>query len=175
MNLSTSGDLPEALDIDRRQRLVGSGPSFNAWPNCAFHSRQNHVSPREIENRDGSVLFFSFQFQVRRASDFCSQGGDPRKDTTRTPTRFKCAEGNMDRSDSASFCSVRRGRRPHGTHRNFMRDSKNDFFFLPPNAEAFKRDNPNAEGHFALATQAREMATAIRDFLGRKLTQTSAA
>jgi hypothetical protein len=61
------------------------------------------------------------------------------------------------------------------------RDSKNDPFFLPPGAEAFKRDNPNAEmhfydkGHFALATHAREMATAIRDFLGRKLTQTSAA
>jgi pimeloyl-ACP methyl ester carboxylesterase len=95
--------------------------------------------------------------------------------------RFKCAEGNMDRSDSASFCSVRRGRRPHGTLRNFMRDSKNDPFFLPPGAEAFKRDNPNAQvhfydtGHFALETHAREIATAIRDFLGRKLTQTSAA
>ena len=48
---------------------------------------------------------------------------------------------------------------------------KNDPFFLPPGAEAFKRDIPNAEvrffdtGHFALETHADEIAQAIRDFL----------
>ena len=48
---------------------------------------------------------------------------------------------------------------------------KNDPFFLPPGAEAFKRDIPKAEvrffdtGHFALETHAREIATAIRAFL----------
>jgi pimeloyl-ACP methyl ester carboxylesterase len=52
---------------------------------------------------------------------------------------------------------------------------KNDPFFLPPGAEAFKRDNPNAEvhfydtGHFALETHHQEIAGAIRNFLGRKL------
>jgi pimeloyl-ACP methyl ester carboxylesterase len=52
---------------------------------------------------------------------------------------------------------------------------KNDPFFLQPGAEAFKRDNPNAEvhfyntGHFALETHAQEIADVIRDFLGRKL------
>ena len=52
---------------------------------------------------------------------------------------------------------------------------KNDPFFLPPGAEAFKRDNPNAEvhfyntGHFALETHNQEIANATRDFLGRKL------
>jgi pimeloyl-ACP methyl ester carboxylesterase len=52
---------------------------------------------------------------------------------------------------------------------------KNDPFFLPLGAEAFKRDNPNAEvhfyntGHFALETHAQEIANAIGDFLGRKL------
>jgi pimeloyl-ACP methyl ester carboxylesterase len=52
---------------------------------------------------------------------------------------------------------------------------KSDPFFLPPGAEAFKRDNPNAEvhffdtGHFALETHAQEIANAIRDFLGRRL------
>jgi pimeloyl-ACP methyl ester carboxylesterase len=57
---------------------------------------------------------------------------------------------------------------------------KNDPFFLPPGAEAFKRDNPNAEvhffdtGHFALETRAQEISTAIRDFLGRKLTSIAA-
>jgi pimeloyl-ACP methyl ester carboxylesterase len=58
---------------------------------------------------------------------------------------------------------------------------KNDPFFLPPGAEAFKRDNPNAEvhfydtGHFALETHTQEIASAIRDFLGRKVKQASAA
>jgi pimeloyl-ACP methyl ester carboxylesterase len=48
---------------------------------------------------------------------------------------------------------------------------KNDPFFLPPGAEAFKRDIPKAEvrffdtGHFALETHAGEIATAIRAFL----------
>ena len=52
---------------------------------------------------------------------------------------------------------------------------KNDPFFLPPGAEAFKRDNPNAEvhfldtGHFALETHHAEIAAQIREFLGRKL------
>jgi pimeloyl-ACP methyl ester carboxylesterase len=59
---------------------------------------------------------------------------------------------------------------------------KNDPFFLPPGAEAFKRDNPNAEvrfydtGHFALETHHQEIAGAIRDFLSRSLaSQTHAA
>jgi pimeloyl-ACP methyl ester carboxylesterase len=48
---------------------------------------------------------------------------------------------------------------------------KNDPFFLPPGAEAFKRDMPDAvvqffdTGHFALETHAAEIAGAIRDFL----------
>ena len=48
---------------------------------------------------------------------------------------------------------------------------KNDPFFLPPGAEAFKRDIPDAivhffdTGHFALETHANEIAAAIRDFL----------
>ncbi|MCS3474184.1 alpha/beta fold hydrolase [Bradyrhizobium elkanii] len=50
---------------------------------------------------------------------------------------------------------------------------KNDPFFLPKGAEAFKRDIPNAEvrffdtGHFALETHCDEIATAIREFLLR--------
>lgn len=48
---------------------------------------------------------------------------------------------------------------------------KNDPFFLPAGAEAFKRDNPNAvvkfydTGHFALETHADEVAADIRSFL----------
>ena len=48
---------------------------------------------------------------------------------------------------------------------------KNDPFFLPPGAEAYKRDNPKARvvfydtGHFALETHAAEIAAEIRAFL----------
>ena len=58
---------------------------------------------------------------------------------------------------------------------------KNDPFFLPPGAEAFKRDNPNAEvhfydtGHFALETHHQEIAGAIRDFLSRTLASNATA
>jgi pimeloyl-ACP methyl ester carboxylesterase len=50
---------------------------------------------------------------------------------------------------------------------------KNDPFFLPPGAEAFKRDIPGAEvrffdtGHFALETHCDEIGAAIREFLSR--------
>src|SRR5215471_10880272 len=50
---------------------------------------------------------------------------------------------------------------------------KNDPFFLPPGAEAFKRDIPDADvrfidtGHFALETHCDEIAAAIRGFLTR--------
>ena len=50
---------------------------------------------------------------------------------------------------------------------------KNDPFFLPAGAEAFKRDIPEAvvrffdTGHFALETHAAEIAAAIREFLVR--------
>lgn len=49
---------------------------------------------------------------------------------------------------------------------------KNDPFFLPEGAQAFKRDIPNAvirlldTGHFALETHAEEIAKEIGDFLG---------
>jgi pimeloyl-ACP methyl ester carboxylesterase len=48
---------------------------------------------------------------------------------------------------------------------------KNDPFFLPPGAEAYKRDIPNATvrffdtGHFALETHAAEIGAEIRKFL----------
>ena len=48
---------------------------------------------------------------------------------------------------------------------------RNDPFFLPPGAEAYRRDLPKAEihfldtGHFALETHARDIADAIRAFL----------
>jgi pimeloyl-ACP methyl ester carboxylesterase len=50
---------------------------------------------------------------------------------------------------------------------------RNDPFFLPPGAEAFRRDNPNAEvhfvdaGHFALESKGDEVTARIVSFLGR--------
>ena len=58
---------------------------------------------------------------------------------------------------------------------------KNDPFFLPPGADAYKRDVPNAEvhfletGHFALETHAQVIADTIRNFLERKLGQRAGA
>lgn len=50
---------------------------------------------------------------------------------------------------------------------------KNDPYFIPPGAEAFRRDNPNAivqfldTGHFALETHVEEIAFAMKQFLSR--------
>lgn len=52
---------------------------------------------------------------------------------------------------------------------------KNDPFFLPAGAEAFKRDNPAAEvhfyetGHFALETHWHDIAEQISEFLGHDI------
>jgi pimeloyl-ACP methyl ester carboxylesterase len=52
---------------------------------------------------------------------------------------------------------------------------RNDPFFLPPGAEAFKRDNPQAEvrfldtGHFAIETHGAEIAAAMLAFLDRSI------
>jgi pimeloyl-ACP methyl ester carboxylesterase len=54
---------------------------------------------------------------------------------------------------------------------------KHDPFFLPPGAEAYKRDLPDAEihfldtGHFALETHGDEIAAYMRDFLARRLAE----
>jgi len=56
---------------------------------------------------------------------------------------------------------------------------KNDPFFLPAGAEAYRRDIPDAEvgfldtGHFALETHAAEIAVAIRSFLERSILKPS--
>src|ERR1700722_5572614 len=54
---------------------------------------------------------------------------------------------------------------------------KNDLYFIPPGAEAFRRDIPNAAvrfvetGHFALETHLEEIADAMRTFLAANLGQ----
>ena len=52
---------------------------------------------------------------------------------------------------------------------------KNDPFFIPAGAEAFKRDNPKADvrfldtGHFTLETHGKEIAAAMLEFLNRSI------
>ena len=52
---------------------------------------------------------------------------------------------------------------------------KNDPYFIPPGAEAFRRDNPRAAiqfldtGHFALETHVEEVAASMREFLAKAL------
>jgi pimeloyl-ACP methyl ester carboxylesterase len=54
---------------------------------------------------------------------------------------------------------------------------KNDPFFIPPGAEAYRRDVPDAvvtmldTGHFALETHVEEIASAIKEFLGKNLSR----
>ena len=54
---------------------------------------------------------------------------------------------------------------------------KNDPFFIPAGAEAFRKDVPNAKvqfldtGHFATETHVVEIAAAMRDLLEANLTQ----
>jgi pimeloyl-ACP methyl ester carboxylesterase len=56
---------------------------------------------------------------------------------------------------------------------------KFDPYFIPPGAEAFLRDNPNATvqfletGHFALETHLEEVASAMRKFLQKSLREGS--
>src|ERR1700680_1156679 len=52
------------------------------------------------------------RYTVKRRQRIGGGGIQLRKDAIRTPTSLLCAEGNMNRRDSASSCSVRRSRRP---------------------------------------------------------------
>ena len=72
----------------------------------------------------------------------------------------------------------------YGTIQTYLREhrppvlavwGKNDPFFIPAGAEAFKRDVPSADirfvdgGHFALETHALEIGAAMREFLGKHI------
>src|SRR6266849_3179469 len=52
------------------------------------------------------------RYTAKRRQRIGGVGIQLRKDAIRTPTSLQCTEGNMNRRDSASSCSVRRSRRP---------------------------------------------------------------
>ena len=64
-------------------------------------------------------------------------------------------------------------RREYGNRHCTQSAGKQDLYFIPPGAEAFRRDNPNAtvqfldSGHFALETHVEEIALAMREFLAK--------
>jgi pimeloyl-ACP methyl ester carboxylesterase len=75
--------------------------------------------------------------------------------------------GNMDIQLGPAFQQYFRERKPP----LLAICGKNDPFFIPPCAEAYPRDNPNATvqfldtGHFATETHVEEIAAAMRQFL----------
>jgi pimeloyl-ACP methyl ester carboxylesterase len=94
---------------------------------------------------------------------------------------FYLARPGQDNIQLDLFGDYKNNVRLYPTFQNYFRTHKppllaawgrNDPFFLPAGAEAFRRDIPNAvvrffdAGHFALETQASEIAAAIREFLG---------
>jgi pimeloyl-ACP methyl ester carboxylesterase len=89
--------------------------------------------------------------------------------------------GNMD-IQLDLFLDYANNVKPYPAFQEYFRRSKppllaiwgkNDPFFIPPGAEAFLRDNPNATvqlldtGHFALETHVEEIATSMRHLLAK--------
>lgn len=95
---------------------------------------------------------------------------------------FYLARPGQDEIQLDLFGDYKSNVRLYPTFQGYFRDHKpkllavwgrNDPFFRPAGAEAFRRDIPDAivrfvdTGHFALETHAAEIAAEIRDFLGR--------
>jgi len=95
---------------------------------------------------------------------------------------FYLARPGQDDIQLDLFGDYKSNVRLYPTFQSYFRDhrpkllavwGRHDPFFLPPGAEAFRRDIPDAvvrffdTGHFALETHAIEIAADIREFLGR--------
>src|ERR1035437_1682622 len=64
----------------------------------------NHSAP--------SFAYCTVRCTAKRKQGIGGLGIELRKDAIRTPTLLRCAEGNMNRGDIASPCSVLRSQRP---------------------------------------------------------------
>jgi pimeloyl-ACP methyl ester carboxylesterase len=97
-----------------------------------------------------------------------------------TLDKFYLARPGADEPQLDLFADYKSNVALYPTFQKYFRDhqppllavwGKNDPFFLPAGAEAFKRDIPEAvvrffdTGHFALETHAAEIAAAVREFL----------
>src|SRR6266436_8438401 len=84
---------------------------------CAGLNRLEAEDERALRERSSDPLGLescaaTVRDPAKRRQRIGGVGIQLRKDAIRTPTSLKCAEGNMNRRDSASSCSVRRSRRP---------------------------------------------------------------
>ena len=84
---------------------------------CAGLNRLEAEDERALRERSSDPLGLescaaTARDTVKRRQRIGGVGIQLRKDAIRTPTSVECAEGNMNGSDSASFRSVRRSRRP---------------------------------------------------------------
>src|ERR1019366_3698239 len=84
---------------------------------CAGLNRHEVEDERALRERSSDPLGLEScaapaRDTAKRRQRIGGVGIQLRKDATRTPTSLYCAEGNMNRGDSASSCSVRRSRRP---------------------------------------------------------------
>jgi pimeloyl-ACP methyl ester carboxylesterase len=141
------------------------------------------------ENRNALRAFLSFEATKWQYTHGVSNPSQVAPESYTLDALLMARPGNADIQldlflDYASNVSL------YPTFQKYLRDhrppflavwGKNDPFFLPPGAEAFKRDIPDAEvhlldtGHFALETHANEIGSLIIDFLGRRLASDATA
>src|ERR1700722_1045369 len=84
---------------------------------CAGINRHEAEDESSLRERSSDPLGLEScvgiaRYSAKRRQRIGGVGIQLRKDAIRTPTSLLCAEGNMNRRDSASSCSVRRSRRP---------------------------------------------------------------
>jgi hypothetical protein len=84
---------------------------------CAGINRHEVEDERALRERSSDPLglescVVTARDTAKRRQRIGGVGIQLRKDAIRTPTSFRCAEGNMNRRANASSCSVRRSRRP---------------------------------------------------------------
>ena len=97
---------------------------------CAGINRHEVGNERVLRGRSSEPLGPEFCVMHRevvlRSVNRCigGLGNELRKDAIRTLTQYRCAEGNMNRGDIASLCSVLRSQRPQNTPRNFMHENR---------------------------------------------------
>ncbi len=193
---------PEALrHVRLRLRRAGRLPPHDGPPRAGLRARL--AERKRLRGRAGRRLGADPQVlvdplgggpQVRRGQRAHLRGDEGRSTwrTCRTPRRSP-----PRRTASTGPCSQRPGQADiqldlfldyatnvdlYPTFQRYLRDhrppvlaawGRNDPFFLPAGAEAFRRDVPAADvrfydtGHFALETHAAEIGPAVRAFLGR--------
>ena len=132
------------------------------------------------QNRDALRAFFTW-----KTTRFQYTTGDKDADQRVAPEAVALDQALLDRPQSAEiqldlslttkttwrFIRSFRNSSARIGRRRWRYGGKNDPFFLPAGAEAFRRDNPSAKvvfydtGHFRLETHAAEIGAEIRAFL----------